>query len=97
MICRFETGEESNISCRHDYSESRSLPVTIPSYHYVNDGLERYVVSTLFILKIPTTFSFLGTKLKRKVNSFLSERDWICDFHFVCHVPLSYNESILIY
>ncbi|PAV58251.1 hypothetical protein WR25_11908 [Diploscapter pachys] len=43
-IDRFEAGEESNISCRHDYSESRSLPVTIPSYHYVNDGLERYVV-----------------------------------------------------
>ncbi|KAK6059194.1 PX domain protein [Cooperia oncophora] len=46
---KFECGEESVISYRHDYSESRSLPVTIPSYHTVNDGVEKFVVFNLYM------------------------------------------------
>ncbi|WKX92236.1 hypothetical protein Q1695_010345 [Nippostrongylus brasiliensis] len=48
-VDRFECGEESVISYRHDYSESRSLPVTIPSYHTVNDGVEKFVVFNLYM------------------------------------------------
>ncbi|VDO67442.1 unnamed protein product [Heligmosomoides polygyrus] len=48
-VDRFECGEESVISYRYDYSESRSLPVTIPSYHTVNDGVEKFVVFNLYM------------------------------------------------
>ncbi|EYC38058.1 hypothetical protein Y032_0745g1999 [Ancylostoma ceylanicum] len=48
-VDRFECCEESVISYRHDYSESRSLPVTIPSYHTVNDGVEKFVVFNLYM------------------------------------------------
>ncbi|KAJ1371850.1 hypothetical protein KIN20_033881 [Parelaphostrongylus tenuis] len=48
-VDRFECGEESVISYQHDYSESRSLPVTIPTYHTVNDGLEKFVVFNLYM------------------------------------------------
>ncbi|CAD6196177.1 unnamed protein product [Caenorhabditis auriculariae] len=47
-VDRYEIGEESSVSSyRYDYSESRSLPVTIPSYHNINDSIERYVVYDL--------------------------------------------------
>lgn len=42
---RFDYGEESSMAYGHDYSENRSLPVTIPSYNTVQDSLERYTVS----------------------------------------------------
>ncbi|CAJ0594001.1 unnamed protein product [Cylicocyclus nassatus] len=48
-VDKFECCEESVISYRHDYSESRSLPVTIPSYHTVNDGVEKFVVFNLYM------------------------------------------------
>ncbi|PIC51641.1 hypothetical protein B9Z55_002072 [Caenorhabditis nigoni] len=41
---RFDYGEESSMAYGHDYTENRSLPVTIPSYSKVNDALERYTV-----------------------------------------------------
>lgn len=41
---RFDYGEESAMVYGHDYTENRSLPVTIPSYNTVNDSLERYTV-----------------------------------------------------
>ncbi|UMM13095.1 hypothetical protein L5515_001546 [Caenorhabditis briggsae] len=41
---RFDYGEESSMAYGHDYTENRSLPVTIPSYSNVNDALERYTV-----------------------------------------------------
>ncbi|KAF1770577.1 hypothetical protein GCK72_002396 [Caenorhabditis remanei] len=41
---RFDYGEESSMAYGHDYTENRSLPVTIPSYNKVNDALERYTV-----------------------------------------------------
>lgn len=41
---RFDYGEESSMAYGHDYSENRSLPVTIPSYNTVQDSLERYTV-----------------------------------------------------
>ena len=43
-LFRFDYGEESYFPYRHDYSESRSLPLTIPSYRTLHDGLEKYVV-----------------------------------------------------
>ncbi|CAL2029228.1 unnamed protein product [Caenorhabditis brenneri] len=41
---RFDYGEESSMAYGHDYTENRSLPVTIPTYNTVNDALERYTV-----------------------------------------------------
>ncbi|CAI2301506.1 unnamed protein product [Caenorhabditis sp. 36 PRJEB53466] len=41
---RYDYGEESSMAYGHDYSENRSLPVTVPSYNTVNDALERYTV-----------------------------------------------------
>ncbi|MCP9261162.1 Sorting nexin-27 [Dirofilaria immitis] len=42
---RFENGltEESCASCRYDYSEKRSLPITIPSYQTVTANGERFI------------------------------------------------------
>uniref|UniRef100_A0A8R1DQ10 Sorting nexin-27 n=2 Tax=Caenorhabditis japonica TaxID=281687 RepID=A0A8R1DQ10_CAEJA len=41
---RYDYGEESSMAYGHDYSENRSLPVTIPSYNTINDALERFTV-----------------------------------------------------
>lgn len=41
---RFDYGEESSMAYGHDYTENRSLPVTIPSYNKVIDSLEKYTV-----------------------------------------------------
>lgn len=43
-IDRYDYGEESSMAYGHDYSENRSLPVTIPSCNTINDPLERYTV-----------------------------------------------------
>lgn len=43
--------------CRYDYSEKRSLPITIPSYQTVRANGERFVV--LFIL-LPVKTSSTG-------------------------------------
>lgn len=43
---RFDPGavEESSTSYRYDYSEKRSLPITIPSYQTATLNGERFVV-----------------------------------------------------
>ncbi|VDN94338.1 unnamed protein product [Brugia pahangi] len=42
---RFENGltEETCASCRYDYSEKRSLPITIPSYQTITANGERFI------------------------------------------------------
>ncbi|CAB3408035.1 unnamed protein product [Caenorhabditis bovis] len=41
---RYDYCEESSITYANDYSESRSLPISVPSYNTINDGIERFVV-----------------------------------------------------
>ncbi|CAJ0946536.1 unnamed protein product, partial [Mesorhabditis belari] len=41
---RFENGEESTISFRHDYSDSRSLPISIPTCQTISNKEGKFVV-----------------------------------------------------
>jgi sorting nexin-27 len=47
---RFDPGamEESTSMYRYDYSEKRSLPITIPSYQWLTIGTDRFVVRHYF-------------------------------------------------
>ena len=42
---KLEPSDDSSGPSYIDYSERRSLPISIPDYHYVENGGEKYVVS----------------------------------------------------
>ena len=47
---KLEPSDDSSGPSYIDYSERRSLPISIPDYHYVENGGEKYVVSDEYIM-----------------------------------------------
>lgn len=46
---KLEPGEDSsNFTC-YDYSEKRSLPITIPDYNYMERNGDRFVVFNIYM------------------------------------------------
>lgn len=48
---RLEPVEDQSSYNYVDYSEKRSLPISIPDYHYLEKDGERYVVSIINLIK----------------------------------------------
>lgn len=46
---RLEPADETQGYTYMDYSEKRSLPISIPDYHYCERGGERYVVFNIYM------------------------------------------------
>ena len=51
---RLEPSDESSGPSLYDYSEKRSLPISIPDYNTIDRSGEKYVVSTSFLRSLKT-------------------------------------------
>ncbi|CAJ0574357.1 unnamed protein product, partial [Mesorhabditis spiculigera] len=75
---RYENGEESSINFRHDYSDSRSLPVSIPTYHAISAKEAKFIV-----FDIHMAGRHLGS---RRYSEFVELHNLLkrefCDFSF---------------
>ncbi|EEB15994.1 Sorting nexin-27, putative [Pediculus humanus corporis] len=73
---RLEPSDDAPTYACIDYSEKRSLPISIPDYHYLERGGDRYVVFNIYMAgrhlcsRRYREFSNLHTQLKRDFQGF---------------------------
>lgn len=69
---RVETSDDSSGQSVIDYSERRSLPITIPDYQTVERNSEHYVVSNFLVLNLPCRVFIRVTVGEREQNVLAS-------------------------
>jgi len=85
---RLEPSEETAGYNYIDYSEKRSLPISVPDYHYLEKGGERYVVSERTVVSLFSVRSE-GFRLDESRTNYL-----LCNFFALEIVSCSFSVHV---